>query len=155
MNSATMTVIATNAGGADSSGPRTQLADERRDSADHHHDADGERHQQVITSPRSMTLEVSIVTIERVAQQLRPMPTSSADLTPARPLSERSHLAGALAVIIVVVYLPMFDMYNRGPCGLWTGAPPVPVEGRRANGALRRCAARRLRRRSGPRRRRP
>jgi hypothetical protein len=68
MNGATMMVIATIAGGAGGSDPRTQIAGERRDSAGHHHDADVERHQQVITSPRSMTLGVSIVTIERVAQ---------------------------------------------------------------------------------------
>jgi hypothetical protein len=68
-----MMVIATTAGGAAGGDPRTQITGERRDSAGHHHEADVERDQQVITSPRSMTLGASNVTIERVAQHREPL----------------------------------------------------------------------------------
>jgi hypothetical protein len=65
---ATLMAIAAIASGAAGSDPRPQTADERRDSADHHHDADAARDQQLIPSPRSLTLGLAIVTIERVVQ---------------------------------------------------------------------------------------
>jgi hypothetical protein len=67
---ATLMAIAAIASGAAGSDPRPQIADERRDSADHHHDADAARDQQLIPSPRSLTLGLAIVTIERVVQHL-------------------------------------------------------------------------------------
>jgi hypothetical protein len=71
MNGATTMMIVTITGGADTSALRTQIACERRDSADHHHGADVERHQQATTSPRSMTLRAPTVTTEGVAQHRR------------------------------------------------------------------------------------
>ncbi|WP_249011174.1 hypothetical protein [Conexibacter sp. DBS9H8] len=61
-------VIVSIPGDATGSDPRTQIADEHRDSGDHHYDADVHRHQPVTASPRSMAFASQMVTIERVAQ---------------------------------------------------------------------------------------